>query len=128
MSYTKCVKTYSVGVSAKLQVETDKVSPAIWAVLEPLASLWSIVFPRDADGLTISCGCETSAKHTASNTLHYPDNSPDKLGRALDLRVIDVDTTRVVMTFIPLAKQLILDDNYDIIFENDHIHLEFDPK
>jgi hypothetical protein len=128
MSYTKCVKTYSVGVSAKLQVETDKVSPAIWAVLEPLASLWSIVFPRDADGLTISCGCETSAKHTAPNTLHYPDNSPDKLGRALDLRVIDVDTTRVVMTFIPLAKQLILDDNYDIIFENDHIHLEFDPK
>jgi hypothetical protein len=128
MEYTKCVKTYSVGVSAKLRVETDKVSPAIWSVLEPLALLWAVVFPNDADGLTISCGCETSATHTAPHTLHYPSNSPDQLGRALDLRVIDVNTDTVKFTFIPLAKQLILNDDYDIIFETDHVHLEFDKK
>lgn len=128
MEYTKCVITYSVGVSAKLRVETDKVSPAIWRVLEPLACLWRVVFPNDADGLTITSGCETSATHRAPNTLHYPNNSPDQLGRAFDLRVIDVDKNRVVSTFIPLAKQLVLDDGYDIIFEKDHVHFEFDPK
>ncbi len=61
----------------------------------------------------------TSAKDGLhmKGSLHYK-------GLAIDIRVFDMENPMLVLEAIKKA----LGVNYDVIFEIDHIHIEFDPK
>lgn len=55
----------------------------------------------------------------SKNSLHYS-------GNAVDLRS-SIYTAGEIETFIQRLKT-IFDKRYDIVFEGDHIHIEYDPK
>lgn len=55
----------------------------------------------------------------SNNSLHY-------VGRAFDIRVWIYTEYQIKMLMLELKK--VLGNGYDIIFEEDHIHIEFDPK
>ena len=115
------VSIKSVGVDIT-GLDTD-----IALALPRLAYLWKAFFPKDADGLTITSGCEgnrTDKVHKMAS-LHYKENSPSGKGRAIDIRVNDVPSATDVMKFVSCASML-LGDEYDVIHEGNHIHLEFD--
>lgn len=54
----------------------------------------------------------------SKNSLHYQ-------GKAVDLRVFNYDQTQVNQMVADLKYNLGTD--YDVIFEGDHIHVEYDP-
>lgn len=70
-------------------------------------------------GITPVITSGTDGQH-ASGSLHYS-------GDALDLRRWDADAKGVTNSVV---SELIwyLGDDYDVILERDHIHVEFDPK
>ena len=59
----------------------------------------------------------TDGKHM-SGSMHY-------LGRAADLRIWGIEDR--LSSVVP-ALRYALGENYDVVQESDHIHLEFDPK
>jgi RNA binding exosome subunit len=60
----------------------------------------------------------TNGRHSR-NSLHY-------CGDAIDLRTRDMDNEEVNNVLEQLRNYL--GDDYDVIFEGDHIHLEYDPS
>lgn len=68
-------------------------------------------------------GCETIMITSATDGQHMAHSRHYK-GDALDLRSRDLPDS------IGMADQLrdSLSDEYDVILETDHIHVEFDPK
>lgn len=64
----------------------------------------------------------TSARDSMHNTgsLHY-------VGKAADLRTRDLHGGEQA-TFVQLLKNELEPLGFDVVLENDHIHIEFDPK
>lgn len=60
----------------------------------------------------------TGGRH-GTGSYHYK-------GLAIDLRTRDVSANEVTKIVELLKAQL--NDNYDVVLESDHIHIEFDPK
>jgi len=109
-------------LSVKKGVSLAGVKPPLLYKLRPMSYLWFAFFDDDQDGITITSGSEGYAGDGVhgSHSLHYT-------GNAIDLRVKDVDSERAGREF---CRSLIflLGIDYDIVFEGDHIHVEYDPE
>jgi len=71
-------------------------------------------------GVTLTSG--TDGKHSA-RSLHYAENSPNGLARAIDLRTWNVDPHAAAEK---LRKRL--NSHFDVVVESTHIHLEYQIK
>jgi len=60
----------------------------------------------------------TDGKHS-KNSLHYS-------GKAVDLRTRDMERGEQAMYRDQMKDRL--GDDYDVVLEKDHLHVEFDPK
>ncbi len=92
--------------------ELDAETTAIWAMLtvaKEVVEGYGVEF-------VITSGCE--GKHK-KNSLHYQ-------GHAIDVRTRDLPYHQRS----PCAEEIHrrLDDDYDVLLESDHIHIEWDPK
>ncbi len=78
----------------------------------------SKAWAEEAPGITpvITSGSE-SDKH-APNSLHYKNN-------AVDLRTYDLTQAQIAAVASNLSTSL--GNNYDVVIENNHIHMEYDP-
>lgn len=74
------------------------------------------VYNRFGHVLTITSGSD--GQHMP-HSLHYK-------GLALDLRTFNVP--RVQIQKIEKELKLALGNDYDVVFEKDHFHIEYDPK
>lgn len=61
----------------------------------------------------------TGGKHSRGS-LHY-------VGQAIDLRTREF-TSQAIKQSVAQEIQELLGDEYDVVLESDHIHLEFQPK
>lgn len=116
-------------ITLKNGVKIEDLDPYLRQALGPLAWLWMRLFPQDPDGLTITSGHEGEVDDGIHKptSLHYPDNSPSGLGRAVDLRVWDVGGILHAADFVRTAK-IYFGTDFDVVMEKDHIHFEYDPK
>lgn len=100
-------------VSIKTGVNFSNMHEKIWAAVPKM----SAVFERVKKPLVITSGRD--GKHMAGS-LHY-------VGRAVDLRSRDLGTDAIKVAVLnDLKKELGAD--YDVLFEGDHYHVEYDPK
>jgi len=65
---------------------------------------------------TITSGTDGTHKQ---NSLHYS-------GNAMDFRTRDVDPSRMKSLVAEIKRRL--GENFDVVLEKDHLHVEFDPK
>lgn len=108
-------------MSAKRGVEIELLDAPMRSQLVPLSYLWRACFARDDDGMTLTStyeGFSGDGVH-GKDSLHYK-------ARAIDLRIRDVEHPRVGV-FCKMARNL-LGEDYDVVLEGDHIHIEYDPK
>jgi hypothetical protein len=70
----------------------------------------------------------TSAKDSvhSKNSKHYWTLNDTRPADAIDIRTNYFPTVQVIGIVAELKKQL--GNNYDVIFEKNHIHIEFDKK
>lgn len=76
-------------------------------------------------GVTLTSG--TDGEHSPGS-FHDPKNTPNGLGRAIDLRTWNLPEGK---SQAPEAARILrerLTDDYDVVVEPTHIHMEFDPK
>ena len=104
-------------ISYKDEVNISGLSTEMRRALGLIAVGWTITFPEDHDGLTITSAQD--GKHMEKSK-HYQ-------GDAIDVRVFDVGNDTANTKFVPLIR-VILGKDFDVIFEQDHIHIEYDPK
>lgn len=109
-------------LSTKDGVKINLLDPMLSKELYPLAHCWVACFPLDGDGMTITSGYEGAP----TDGVHKPDSLHYKR-RAIDIRVKDVDVDRARTTYVTLAKVL-LGPDFDVVWEGNHIHIEYDPK
>jgi|APSaa5957512535_1039671.scaffolds.fasta_scaffold10843_6 hypothetical protein len=69
--------------------------------------------------------CDRDAVITSGRDGVHSQTSLHYEGKALDLRTRDLDTDTV--TKYAQALRQCLGDDYDIVIESDHIHVEYDP-
>lgn len=106
--------------SQKAGVELN-LAPSLVAFIRRMTALWYAVQPEDADGITFTAGSEGTNGDGVhmKNSLHY-------FGKAVDLRIRDTRIEEALL-FWELAKRL-AGSEFDVVWEKDHIHIEFDPK
>jgi hypothetical protein len=106
-------------ISFKEGVEWTALHRAVLDKLPVLGALWNQLFPLDKNGLTITSAHEGHPGDGVHKftSLHYAK-------RAIDLRVNDVTK---YAPFVAAAKA-ILGEDYDVIDEGNHVHIEFDPE
>ena len=76
------------------------------------------------EGVTITSIVD--GKHS-KRSLHYVGNSKvNKFGNAIDLRTRYFNRDKQIEITADLKSKLT--DEFDVVLEKDHIHLEFDPK
>ena len=76
-------------------------------------------------GVTLTSG--TDGQHSPAS-LHYAVNSPSGQGRAIDIRIWNLPSHEAQA---PEAARLLrerLTEDYDVVVESTHLHVEFDPK
>jgi len=100
---------YAVKVGVCLHGLHPRLEAVIWQLDDIYASAGISNMP------TITSGRD--GDHS-TNSLHY-------LGRALDLRTRDLPSWKVGP--LVAALKLALGDDFDVVLEKDHIHLELDP-
>lgn len=89
--------------------------PESWAMAVAL-----IAAERVMDSLGVACVITSAADGThKQNSLHY-------VGKAFDLRTRDLLQGHAEAAREKLAAAL--GDQFDVVLESDHIHVEFDPK
>lgn len=86
----------------------------LWA-LDQCLIVWSICAPGVAY-VTVTSG--RGGKHSL-RSFHY-------LGLAVDLRRRDLSVDQVIAIFAAL--QVRLGENFDIVLEDDHFHIEYQPE
>lgn len=104
-------------------VKIDRLSPAMWGVLLIANDVWK----RQGvpHGCTITSGNEGypgDGVHSYKSK-HYPSNNESELGEAVDLRIWDVDAEEACRKL-----REYLTEDFDIVNEDSHIHVEHDPK
>lgn len=102
-------------------IRTDNLNTAILIALMTADGIWK----RQGvpHGCTITSGNEGKPGDGihSFHSKHYPQNNPDGKGRAIDLRIWDVDAEeacRKLREYLP--------EHFDIVLESHHIHLELD--
>lgn len=63
---------------------------------------------------------------TSANDGEHMHGSKHYTGEAIDLRIIDISMNEARDLALGLKKAL--GDDWDVILEKDHIHVEYDPK
>lgn len=111
-------------------VRLSKASPQIFFGAQILAQ---IIEKRIKGYATItSCG---DGKHSRPDSKHYPDPKTGFVN-AVDFRIKDFDGNMNDISVLDnrLSAEIVKDakdslgPEYDLIFEVDHLHLEYDPK
>lgn len=103
-------------------MKTDNLNSAMLVALQIADSIWrKLGVPH---GCTVTSGNEGEPGDGihSNGSLHYPQNTPDGRGRAVDLRIWDVDAAEA-------ARKLrdYLTDDFDVVQESNHIHCEYQP-
>jgi hypothetical protein len=99
-------------IKIKTGVKMVDISPQITLAVTVAGSIYA----------EYNCDCVitslTDGKHS-TNSLHYQ-------GDAVDLRIRNLPKE----ARLPLSDKLrfALGENYDVVLESDHIHVEYDPK
>lgn len=108
--------------SIKPGVKLDKLTPQ--AVMA-----WNIscsVYNHYGYGCVLTSG--NDGKHKEGSK-HYTGNAIDLRTRHLGLNTgLHAYTARMYPTDIARELRLALAENYDVVLESDHIHVEYDPK
>ena len=73
------------------------------------------VFNDHSEDCTITSG--TDGRHS-ENSLHY-------VGKAMDFRTRNMDAAKQRTLTTELRRRL--GDNFDVVLERDHLHVEYDP-
>jgi hypothetical protein len=80
-----------------------------------------IVFAKRGQPAVITSGADGTHKRTSK---HYPENNASGMVEALDLRTRHVDDPEECKNEL----QAMLGPDYQVIFEGDHLHAEYDPR
>lgn len=97
-----------------------KVHPALHSALITAANLFHEMFRRP---LTVTSLADS--KHSAGSR-HYPAAKTGWMCGAADLRVWGLTQQQRVNFALALGDELGVD--YDVIDEEDHVHVEYDPE
>jgi hypothetical protein len=100
-------------LSLKQGVDISKLSPQM-AIAANIAT-WCFI--EESYHTVITSACD--GKH-GDNSLHY-------FGDAMDLRIRHIPAAETVSRIMVKLKEN-LGDNYDVVLESDHIHVEYQPK
>lgn len=104
------------------QIRVDRLNSAILVALAVADGVWK----RQGvpHGVTVTSGNEGEPGDGIHSygSLHYPANTPDGTGRAVDLRIWDVDAEEAVRKL-----REYLPNHFDIVLEEHHIHVEYQP-
>jgi len=102
-------------------IRVDNLNSAILFALIVADQIWKDQGVKD--GVTVTSGNEgypgDEIHHEES--LHYAENTKDGTGRAVDLRVWDVDkdvVAELLRSYLPYF--------FDVVLETHHIHIELD--
>jgi len=104
-------------------IRIDNLNSALLVALMVADGVWKrLGVPH---GCTITSGNEGEPGDGihSNGSLHYPQNTPDGKGRAVDLRVWDVnkdEAARRLTEYLP--------DNFDVVVEKHHVHVEYQPE
>lgn len=111
-------------------VRFSKASPQIFMG----AMILSQIIERKIKGYATITSCG-DGKHSSPSSKHYPDPKTG-LVNAMDFRIRDFDgnmndisalDNKLSAEIVKEAKEAI-GPEFDLIFEMDHLHLEYDPK
>lgn len=100
-----------MAVSMKNGVRPFGLSPQIVLAIQIAAALWE----EDGDELVITSLADSRHSHTS---LHYA-------GCAVDFRTHDIFDPEYK---VERLKERLGGRDYDVLFEGDHIHLEYQPR
>lgn len=99
-------------VSLKKGVNFSNMHEKIWGAVPKIATVFEGVHVP----FVITAGRD--GKHKIGS-LHYA-------GRAIDIRSRDLSTDAIKVSVLNDLKR-VLGDEYDVLFEGDHYHVEYDP-
>ena len=99
-------------IAIKEGANVRDLHPKVWEIVYEASDLFA---EFDSDCI-ITSGLDS--KHS-QKSLHY-------LGFAVDLRTRNIDIAHA--KYIVSKLRLLRDELYDIILEEDHIHIEYDPR
>ena len=92
---------------------------------EGLHAIWSIAYPivlytyrNVVPGIDPVITSGSDGKHK-TNSFHYS-------GKALDFRTKNIPEHKL-QVLLPILRQN-LGENFDVVWETDHLHIEYDPK
>ena len=97
----------------KAGVKLEGLSPQIVLALVIAGQVYKDIANKECVITSVSDG-----KHS-TKSLHYS-------GFAVDLRINNITVLEAKAVLLSLQSKL--GDNYDVVLEIDHIHLEYDPK
>ena len=84
--------------------------------------------PQMALAYTIACRCygQYDCVITSANDSKHGPNSLHYKGQALDLRTRHLNGQGLQAVYLKLKESL--GEQFDVVLESDHIHVEWDPK
>ena len=84
--------------------------------------------PQMAIAYTIACRCygQYDCVITSANDSKHGPNSLHYKGQALDLRTRHLNGQGLQAVYLKLKESL--GEQFDVVLESDHIHVEWDPK
>jgi len=94
-------------------VNLNNVSSKIYMAISIVAN----IYEENSYGDLVITSCRDSVH--SKNSLHY-------VGQAFDIRIWSVPKNEIVFLCKVIKKQLGKD--FDVVYEKDHIHTEYDPK
>ena len=92
-------------------VNLNNVHPKIYEAIGKVAYIYA------SYGSDLVITSARDSKH-GGNSLHY-------VGKAFDIRVWNIDTDLIKLTGFIASE---LGNEYDVVFEVNHIHIEYDPE
>ncbi len=108
-------------------VSLEGMNPALW----PMAMRVNSVYIEELGyELTITSGSEASTVHKVGS-FHYPENTPDKMGGAIDCRTRSSKYTTTQLQgksrdSMHKKVQAAAGKYFQVIDEGDHFHIELD--
>jgi len=110
-------------------VDVNGMNPAMW----PMAMRIDAVYREELNcELTITSGKELTAKHK-DKSYHYPHNTPDNMGRAIDCRTwtdgkSGVQLTGATRNYFHSLVVKAAGEGFQVIDEANHFHIEQDYR
>jgi len=108
-------------------VSLEGMNPAMW----PMAMRVDHVYKEELDyEAVITSGSESKTKHK-KGSFHYPKNTPDKMGRAIDFRTWATKFSSLQLTGYNREQfhekvQKAAGKNFQVIDEGNHFNIELD--